>query len=654
MSILFKRIKDWATSITAFRTGDVIPVDGPNGTAKMTKDNLLKETAQNALGGNVALEFVPNETNVIAERPYVYGGKLYLAVEDYTGAWDAGKFVEVSIAELLKNTYNATDAEIAYDGFSSLNAADANLNDTPFILRTCDVADVYGLMLNISTAGSLSIGYYSGICAYGIPIDSEKLVYGETLQVKVGIQVLALSKSLHIPQGSVLVIGKNTDTAKFKYGGKGNDKGFLYVRNNSVLASNSSVGISVVGRSKNEGYVAEKVGDFIAKGFSGNGVELVSAYDVRNNTNIAISNAPFILNFHLPKNQGVNSIALNVYQTGYISIGVVKASDVAAGVSFDVSKFITKAKVFVKTTGFQKIVFDIFSVEKDEFIWISSPTDTAKYYYGPYGGDFGFLYVTGGSTYAQSVSSLGINIYGPETSKKYRGKKISILGDSISTFAGYIPEGNATYYPTGTVKYVTDTWWKKLLNLLGAELLVNNSWSGSRVTTTAGDASAGCMTRCESLGANGENPDIIIVWMGINDFNNEVGLGTYDGKSSVPETTTTFREAYGIMLNKILTNYPKAEVYVCTLPQCERNGSSGFPEVNGNDVPLVDYNIAIEELARAFGVKVLDHNRCGLTYQNMSVYNPDQLHPNKYGHSLVANNDIRQMDASVNIVYSVE
>ena len=48
MSILFKRIKDWAVSIIAFRTGDLIPVDGPSGTAKMSKDYLLKETADNA------------------------------------------------------------------------------------------------------------------------------------------------------------------------------------------------------------------------------------------------------------------------------------------------------------------------------------------------------------------------------------------------------------------------------------------------------------------------------------------------------------------------------------------------------------------------------------------------------------------------------
>lgn len=41
-------IKNLSTTITAFRAGDVIPVDGPSGTAKMTKDDLLKETTQDA------------------------------------------------------------------------------------------------------------------------------------------------------------------------------------------------------------------------------------------------------------------------------------------------------------------------------------------------------------------------------------------------------------------------------------------------------------------------------------------------------------------------------------------------------------------------------------------------------------------------------
>lgn len=91
------RIKDWATSITSFRTGDVIPVDGASGTAKMPKDDLLRETAQNALAGNVAPAFDPARTS---ENPYkagesvAYEGKTYMFKVDHYGAWVAADVVE--------------------------------------------------------------------------------------------------------------------------------------------------------------------------------------------------------------------------------------------------------------------------------------------------------------------------------------------------------------------------------------------------------------------------------------------------------------------------------------------------------------------------------------------------------------------------------
>lgn len=237
----------------------------------------------------------------------------------------------------------------------------------------------------------------------------------------------------------------------------------------------------------------------------------------------------------------------------------------------------------------------------------------------------------------------------------YRNKTLSILGDSISTFAGYIPSGNANFY-TGSncgVSSVNDTWWMKVLTALGMELKLNNSWSESRVTTTNGDESAGCMTRCQNLG---NAPDVIIVYMGINDFNNEVALGEYDGNGNFPTATTTFREAYAIMLNKIMTAYPTSEIWCATLPSCERNGDIGAPEKNGNNVLLDDFNKAIRNLSQVFGAKILEHAQCGLTYQNMNLYMGDWgssqgLHPNSSGHSLIANNDIRQMDASVTIRY---
>lgn len=240
------------------------------------------------------------------------------------------------------------------------------------------------------------------------------------------------------------------------------------------------------------------------------------------------------------------------------------------------------------------------------------------------------------------------NGYGQELDLSvYNGKKLSILGDSISTFAGYIPSGNTVYYTgsNGGVSSVADTWWHKLLTALQMQLLVNQSWSGSRVTTTAGETSAGCKSRCTGLGTTGVDPDVIIVFMGINDFNNGVALGTYNGEGTLPTDTTTFREAYAAMLHSMLLRYKKAEVWVCTLPYCERGTNDGFPEENGNAVTLAAWNAAIRELADLFGVKVLELSKAGISYQNMAMFTGDNLHPNAAGHSLLANRAIRTLDS---------
>lgn len=88
MSMLFKRIKDWAVSIASFRTGDVIPVDGPSGTAKMSKDDLLQVTAQNALAGNEAPAFDESGTTIyIRGQTVVRLGIVYTFKKDHNGPW---------------------------------------------------------------------------------------------------------------------------------------------------------------------------------------------------------------------------------------------------------------------------------------------------------------------------------------------------------------------------------------------------------------------------------------------------------------------------------------------------------------------------------------------------------------------------------------
>lgn len=67
----------------------------------------------------------------------------------------------------------------------------------------------------------------------------------------------------------------------------------------------------------------------------------------------------------------------------------------------------------------------------------------------------------------------------------------SIIGDSYSSFKGYMANANAaTWYPasdhnmndTNDVENVEQTWWYKFANSYGCRLIENNSWSGSTIS----------------------------------------------------------------------------------------------------------------------------------------------------------------------------
>ncbi|MBE7080085.1 MAG: hypothetical protein E7371_02465, partial [Clostridiales bacterium] len=101
------------------------------------------------------------------------------------------------------------------------------------------------------------------------------------------------------------------------------------------------------------------------------------------------------------------------------------------------------------------------------------------------------------------------------------GKKLSILGDSISTFTGVSNDTNANatigdnevfYYKQMTMD---DTWWKQAADAADMSILVNNSWAGSNVATNYGnETKGGCTARAENLhDVNGVTPDIIAVFI---------------------------------------------------------------------------------------------------------------------------------------------
>ena len=69
-------------------------------------------------------------------------------------------------------------------------------------------------------------------------------------------------------------------------------------------------------------------------------------------------------------------------------------------------------------------------------------------------------------------------------------KSISILGDSYSTFEGYLqPDTNSIWYYVSPrqqtdVTSVKQTWWHKFIKENNCRLCVNNSFSGATICNT--------------------------------------------------------------------------------------------------------------------------------------------------------------------------
>ena len=65
-------------------------------------------------------------------------------------------------------------------------------------------------------------------------------------------------------------------------------------------------------------------------------------------------------------------------------------------------------------------------------------------------------------------------------------KKVSILGDSYSTFQGVGPAHYAPFYPNdrNDVKEVDQTWWSMFIKAKGYQLEKNDSWGGTTICGT--------------------------------------------------------------------------------------------------------------------------------------------------------------------------
>ena len=234
-----------------------------------------------------------------------------------------------------------------------------------------------------------------------------------------------------------------------------------------------------------------------------------------------------------------------------------------------------------------------------------------------------------------------------------RTTKVSVIGDSISTFKGWCDttKGSA-YYPKsdGDVSSVGDTWWYQLIyDKMTTGKFEKNISAGNTtvVQNTTGDSSAYWYgwdfgTRLQQLGIG--NPDVVLIHGGTNDYGHtawssyltteELIDGVAMNVGAFPESSidkleelfalasaaatvtdadaldgTTFCSAYIRLIQMILVRHPEAKV-VCVIGDYLRGGQGD----------------AIKRIAQLFGddkVRYADIQGEGVSISKYSNPHPD-------------------------------
>lgn len=217
-----------------------------------------------------------------------------------------------------------------------------------------------------------------------------------------------------------------------------------------------------------------------------------------------------------------------------------------------------------------------------------------------------------------------ITLYAKWEEKNLENAYMGFLGDSISTFKGYIPAGYSYFYPQYCDLLVEQTWWKMTVDRVGCKLGINNSYSGTCVSQKYGASTAGeSISRLlKSKRFDNLPPDILIIFMGMND-----SLAAPYGLNE-----TEFEKAYRNMLNNIYQLYPEVQLFLCTLTyetNYQTKEESIYLQHIANSQAL---NEVIKKLAQEYQLPLIDFANAF----HSKEYLVDTVHPNIKGMTAMA------------------
>lgn len=367
------------------------------------------------------------------------------------------------------------------------------------------------------------------------------------------------------------------------------------------------------------------------------------------NTRSSVDNAYYPRGQEKLVGKTIYKLRLKVLTVGYLTINLINNYGKAN------AKVLKSWKLYIRQLGVQTVRLpEDITLEAGQGIGVYAEGDTCAFAYG--GTPFGTKYALNGwyqytaHNYATTPGGntnqpLGIALIerGSKLSS-LEDKTISIQGDSISTFAGTITDGNATYYSTSHkfVNSIDATWWGLLINECRMRLIRNDAWSGSRISGT-GDNAMCSVARCSNIKHINSTvdtyqygaPEIIVVMAGTNDVSGNVEMGTADG------AVTTYMGAFKTMLANLKLQCRNAKIVVFQLYR-----GNVLDYANSGGKHQYEYQEAMANLCRRYGVYYIGPEHFDLSFPNLQYYtcdnslsdygpptytSADYLHPNMQG-----------------------
>lgn len=169
---------------------------------------------------------------------------------------------------------------------------------------------------------------------------------------------------------------------------------------------------------------------------------------------------------------------------------------------------------------------------------------------------------------------------------------VLILGDSYSTFKGFIPEGYLYYYlsekedddESRLLNNVDETWWRQLMAKTGSNLVFNSSFSGSAVCNTGwtgrDSITTSFSTRFKELLDNGffkENKiDTLFIFGGTNDSWCDAPIGNLKFENIEKEDTFNVLEGVCYLYDMVKNNLPARVIVLLNADEIKPEITNGY------------------------------------------------------------------------------